>query len=55
MPGPVMVEYADGERVTRQVWVDHQGGKFSFPPRETGVKRVVFNKGNAVLCRVKTK
>jgi hypothetical protein len=55
MPVPVAVEYADGARVAGRVWVDHRGGNFSFPPREAGVKRVLFNDGNAVLCRVKDK
>ncbi|MCI0697080.1 hypothetical protein L0337_34380 [candidate division KSB1 bacterium] len=55
MPVPVMVEYADGVRVTQRFWVDHHGGELAFSPRTAGVKRVVFNEGNAVLCRVKEK
>jgi Peptidase family M1 domain len=55
MPVPVMVEYADGVRVTQRLWVDRDGGNHTFPPRTSGVKRVVFNEGNAVLCRLKGK
>jgi aminopeptidase N len=55
MPVPVAVEYADGVHVTRRVWVDRDGGELAFSPRVAGVKRVVFNDGNAVLCRVRGK
>jgi hypothetical protein len=55
MPIPVAVEYDDGVRVVRRVWVDRNGGLFSFPSRPAGVKRVIFNEGKAVLCRVKEK
>lgn len=55
MPVPVMVEYADGTRVTQRLWVDRDGGELAFSLRAAGVKRVVFNEGNAVLCRVKKK
>ncbi|MGH7601371.1 MAG: M1 family metallopeptidase, partial [bacterium] len=55
MPVPVAVEYADGTQISRQVWVNNNGGHLSFPSRAVGVKRVVFNDGNAVLCRVKEK
>jgi hypothetical protein len=53
MPVPVAVEYDDGVRVIRRVWVDRHGGQLRFPPRAAGVKRVVFNEGEAVLCRVR--
>jgi hypothetical protein len=55
MPVPVAVEYADGTRVTRRLWVARDGGNHIFPPRASSVKRVVFNEGNAVLCRMKGK
>ncbi|MDZ7288898.1 MAG: M1 family aminopeptidase [candidate division KSB1 bacterium] len=55
MPIPVAVEYADGVRASQRVWVDRHGGRLSFPARAAAVKRVVFNEGNAVLCRVRAK
>ncbi len=55
MPVPVMVEYEDGVRVTQRVWVDRDGSDLAFAPRTTGVKQVVFNAGNAVLCRMRGK
>lgn len=55
MPVPIAVEYADGVCVTQRAWVDHRGSKLLFSTRKAGVKRVVFNEGNAVLCRVKEK
>jgi len=53
MPVPIAIEYEDGTRETQRVWVDHNGGRLSFPPRTVRVKQVVFNEGNAVLCRAK--
>ncbi|MCG3118442.1 MAG: hypothetical protein ALAOOOJD_00647 [bacterium] len=53
MPIPIAVEYADGVKVRQRVWVDHQGGQYTFPPRAAAVKKVEFNEGHAVLCRVK--
>ena len=55
MPVPITIEYEDGTGESRRVWVDHHGGKLSFSLRTVGVKQVVFNEGNAVLCRVKGK
>lgn len=53
MPIPIAVEYADGVKVRQRVWVDHNGGQYTFPPRAAAVKKVEFNEGQAVLCRVK--
>jgi hypothetical protein len=53
MPVPVAVEYADGVKLSERIWVDRHGGQFTFAPRAAGMKRVLFNDGNAVLCRVK--
>lgn len=53
MPVPITVEYDDGVKITRRVWVDRNGGQFAFLPRKARVQKVEFNTGNAVLCRVK--
>lgn len=52
MPIPITVEYADGVRDTRRVLVNHEGGVLEFPAYPAKVTRVLFNTGNAVLCRV---
>ncbi|MDZ7266469.1 MAG: M1 family aminopeptidase [candidate division KSB1 bacterium] len=52
MPVPVTVEYADGFTLTRRVQVSHEGGLLEFPAYPARVSRVVFNTGNAVLCRI---
>ncbi len=53
MPVPITVEYNDGVKITKRVWVDRQGAQLTFRPRHARVKKVVFNAGNAVLCRLK--
>ncbi len=53
MPVPVTVEYDDGVKIIQRVGVDQTGGQLTFLPRPARVKKVVFNTGNAVLCRVK--
>lgn len=52
MPVPVTVDYADGFTLTRRVPVSHEGGLLEFPAYPARVSRVVFNTGNAVLCRL---
>jgi hypothetical protein len=53
MPVPVMVEYNDGVQVWQRIWVDRNGGQFTFSPRPALVRKVKFNEGQAVLCRIK--
>lgn len=52
MPVPITVEYNDGTKETRRVLVNHQGGVLEFPAYPAKVTRVLFNTGNAVLCRI---
>jgi aminopeptidase N len=52
MPIPVTVEYVDGMRYTKRVLVTQEGGVLEFPAYPAKVARLIFNTGNAVLCRV---
>jgi hypothetical protein len=52
---PVVVKYDDGVKVGQRVWVDRNGGQITFLPRAARVRKVEFNAGNAVLCRVRGK
>jgi hypothetical protein len=53
MPVPVVVEYDDGVRIGQRLWVDRHGAQFKFAPRAASVRKVHFNEGKAVLCRIK--
>jgi hypothetical protein len=53
MPIPVVVEYDDGVKVRQRLWVDRHGAQFEFAPRAASVRKVEFNEGKAVLCRIK--
>jgi len=55
MPLPITVENDDKVKISQRVWVDRNGGQFVFSPRTARVRKVEFNAGNGVLCRVKGK
>ena len=53
MPVPVLIEYLDGSRETHRMWVTREGGELEVSLRSAKVSSVVFNRGSAVLGRVK--
>ena len=53
MPVPIRVEFDDSSQATVQVWVAGAGAEIDIPLPAGTLRRIVFNVGGAVLCRLK--
>ncbi|MGH7494898.1 MAG: M1 family metallopeptidase [bacterium] len=49
---PIRVEWDDSTHMSVRLWVTQAGAEIDIPLAAGGLKRVVFNAGDAVLCRI---
>ncbi len=50
---PIRIEFEDSSQHTAAIWVDSTGAEIDIPLSSLALRRVVFNAGDAVLCRVR--